>query len=380
MSGVGSAAAEKGGSAAADKGGSGGAAATLAAAEGRNAPGAGGPDRGKGVAQRPARRDTPVCAVAAPTGAALAASAVRQAPKAPHARPPGPARAGDATAAGSAAAAGAALARAETVDDLRFRLYVQAVRDPSAEFRACERFLVFVVDRIALLWLRNSPPAERCGDPGGLDPAWAVFCDPPLPVAGADPFSHSSAFAGTEVGSSAGIPPAADNEAAACLAFLVPVVRNCELSGDALVRGLFLLAYFRFRYKQTIPVSWRTVRLIFLCALMDSAKLGEDYPWRNSHFAKTAKIPLARLNRAERHFLALIDFQVGVSRERLELFLAKFTGSCPVTDASLAYAKLGFDALVQSITTYGVAQRCFEQVSHLAASPPRLLPAPSLAP
>lgn len=132
------------------------------------------------------------------------------------------------------------------------------------------------------------------------------------------------------------------------------IVQFCEISGEALVRAIFLLAYFRYCYRQIFPITPYTVHRLLVTVLLCAAKFGEDYPWSNAHFARNAMITTQELNRLEAEFLSLIQFQLFVPNQKLEEFLYQLFLTKPTTKLF----RIPFDIALQLVTVKSFQEIC----------------------
>jgi hypothetical protein len=135
--------------------------------------------------------------------------------------------------------------------------------------------------------------------------------------------------------------------------YLLKIVHSCEATGESLVRSVFLLAYFRYRYRDRFPLTIYTIHRLLLAAVVCSVKFSDDIPWANAHIAHLANVTPSELNRLELEFIFLIDFQVYVPISQLEPFLKEIFAT-----KSHELMRLPFDVAMQAVTVKNFRDTC----------------------
>lgn len=151
------------------------------------------------------------------------------------------------------------------------------------------------------------------------------------------------------------------------------IVRFGEVSGDSIIRALFLLGYFRYRYKNDLNQS--TIHRLMAAALLCSAKFGEDKPWSNSHIAQFCELTPKQLSSIECEFLFLIEFQVFVPDSQLQLFLKLFLETRP----TIMLCHVKYEMAIKMLTPKSFHETCADnhlpKFEHLLKiQPPSQLP------
>lgn len=105
------------------------------------------------------------------------------------------------------------------------------------------------------------------------------------------------------------------------------VVQFCEISGECIVHGLFLLAYYRHLFGKVDPIRKSNLKPYLLVSLLCASKFNDDGCWANSHFAKYGGTSVRDLKQLEVTFLRRINFQLFVPTKQLDDFFCRLLRS-----------------------------------------------------
>lgn len=226
-------------------------------------------------------------------------------------------------------------------------MYRRVMNVVSDEVEARRELVVYLTDRIQELWMEVRAKPDL--------PLVAVhdkpFCKVPhIP----DVWFHPSLihFQAQTVPK----PPLLD--------YFMNIVQYCEISGEALIRAMFLLAYFRYCYRNIFPITNFTIHRLLATVLLCAAKFGEDYPWSNGHFARYALITPKELNQLESEFLSLVQFQLFVPNQMLQDFLHQLF----LTKPTIKLFHMPFDIAIQIVTVKSFQDICSQHWPSLQKS------------
>jgi hypothetical protein len=240
-------------------------------------------------------------------------------------------------------------------------LYLPTVTARTAHSQARADFISYLAERIQTLWLIK-------GESFGATPIDSFNGDPPLRAR--IPATLRPLEAGLNLAPTMSLTE-----------YIHQIAQFCEIGGEALLRAMFLLGWFRYRNPH-YPFSPRTVYRLMLAALCVSYKYGHDAHWPTKWFATCGMVPPDVMVRLERDFVFSIQWDVAVPDEQLERFLAALIGGPKGEGRRLSFGHLPFPMFLDAITVdtyqdaYGHAITKLSNALNPAPAPRKPAPAP----